>query len=112
MDQGRARARRQSHRRTGQSQFRYPGPERHGHRAGRAPTPGSTRDRRYSTCRTGLMETVAVRERLRMTTNESGGAEVVLDRPPANAIDLLTLTELKQAAENLSVDRSVRAVLL
>jgi len=58
------------------------------------------------------METLSVRERLRMTIDESGVAEVVLDRPPANAIDLLTLTELKQAAEVLSVDRSVRVVLL
>jgi enoyl-CoA hydratase/carnithine racemase len=58
------------------------------------------------------METLSVRERLRMTIDESGVAEVVLDRPPANAIDLLTLAELKQAAQILSVDRSVRAVLL
>src|SRR3989475_3895499 len=58
------------------------------------------------------METLSVRERLRMTIDESGVAEVVLDRPPANAIDLLTLTELKQAAEVLSVDRSVRVVML
>src|SRR6202166_4081683 len=57
------------------------------------------------------METLSVRERLRMTFNE-GVAEVVLDRPPANAIDLLTLAELKQAAQVLSLDRSVRAVLL
>jgi enoyl-CoA hydratase/carnithine racemase len=47
-----------------------------------------------------------------MTINESGVAEVVLDRPPANAIDLLTLAELKEAAQVLSVDRSVRVVLL
>ena len=59
-----------------------------------------------------MMETLSVRERLRMTINASGVAEVVLDRAPANAIDLLTLTELKQAAEVLSVDRSVRVVLL
>ena len=58
------------------------------------------------------METLSVRERLRMTINESGVAEVVLDRPPANAIDLQTLAELKQAAQVLSVHRSVRAVLL
>jgi hypothetical protein len=58
------------------------------------------------------METLSVRERLRMTINNAGVAEVVLDRPPANAIDFLTLAELKQAAQVLSVDRSVRAVLL
>src|SRR3982074_2931637 len=58
------------------------------------------------------METLSVRERLRMTIDESGVAEGVLDRPPANAIDLLTLTELKHAAQVLSVDRSVRVVLL
>src|ERR1700682_5901030 len=58
------------------------------------------------------METLSVRERLQMAIVESGGAEVVLDRPPANAIDVLTLAELKQAAQVLSVDRSVRAVLL
>src|SRR5438132_63749 len=58
------------------------------------------------------METLSVRERLRMTIDESGVAEVVLDRPPANAIDLLTLAKLKQAAQALSVDRSVRVVLL
>src|SRR6266852_8063449 len=58
------------------------------------------------------METLSVRERLRMTIDESGVAEVVLDRPPANAIDLLTLGELKQAAQVLSLDRSVRVVLL
>jgi enoyl-CoA hydratase/carnithine racemase len=59
-----------------------------------------------------LMETLSVRERLRMTIDKSGVAQVVLDRPPANAIDLQTLAELKQAAQVLSVDRSVRAVLL
>ena len=59
-----------------------------------------------------MMQTMSVRERLRMTINESGVAEVVLDRPPANAIDLLTLAELKQAAQALSVYRSVRVVLL
>ena len=58
------------------------------------------------------MESLSVRERLRMTIDESGVSEVVLDRPPANAIDLLTLAELKQAARALSVDRSVRVVLL
>jgi enoyl-CoA hydratase/carnithine racemase len=51
-------------------------------------------------------------ERLRLTVGESGIAEVVLDRPPANAIDLVTLTEVKQAAEALSLDKSVRVVLL
>jgi enoyl-CoA hydratase/carnithine racemase len=59
-----------------------------------------------------LMEIVSVRERLRMTIDEAGVAEVVLDRPPANAIDSVTLAELKQAAQVLSVDRAVRAVLL
>jgi enoyl-CoA hydratase/carnithine racemase len=51
-------------------------------------------------------------KRLRLTIDESGVAEVVLDRPPANAIDQVTLAELKQVAETLSLDRSVRAVLL
>lgn len=51
-------------------------------------------------------------ERLRVSVDGSGVAEVVLDRPPANAIDKHTLIELKQVAEDLSVDRSVRAVLL
>jgi len=58
------------------------------------------------------MKSLAARERLRVTIDESGVAEVVLDRPPANAIDLQSLAELKQAAQVLSVDRSVRAVLL
>jgi enoyl-CoA hydratase/carnithine racemase len=51
-------------------------------------------------------------ERLRLTIGDSGIAEVVLDRPPANAIDLLTLAEVKQAAQALSLDKSVRVVLL
>ena len=51
-------------------------------------------------------------ERLRLTVDQSGVAEVVLDRPPANAIDQLTLTELKQVAEVLTSARSVRAVIL
>jgi enoyl-CoA hydratase/carnithine racemase len=50
--------------------------------------------------------------RLRLTIDESGIAEVVLDRPPANAIDLLTLAELKQVAELLSLEKAVRAVML
>jgi enoyl-CoA hydratase len=51
-------------------------------------------------------------KRVRLTVDESGVAEVTLDRPPANAIDQVTLAELKQVAEALSVDSSVRAVLL
>jgi enoyl-CoA hydratase/carnithine racemase len=51
-------------------------------------------------------------KRLRWTVDESGVAEVVLDRPPANAIDLVTLAELKQAAQALSLDKAVRVVLL
>src|SRR3982074_413530 len=51
-------------------------------------------------------------ERVQLTVDESGVAEVTLDRPPANAIDQVTLGELKQVAEALSVDSSVRAVLL
>src|ERR1700736_5083396 len=51
-------------------------------------------------------------ERLRWMVDESGVAEVVLDRPPANAIDLVTLAELKQAAEALSLDTAVRVGLL
>ncbi|TMD56428.1 MAG: enoyl-CoA hydratase/isomerase family protein [Chloroflexi bacterium] len=51
-------------------------------------------------------------ERLRLTIGDSGIAEVVLDRPPANAIDLVTLAEVKEAAQALSLDRSVRVVLL
>jgi enoyl-CoA hydratase/carnithine racemase len=53
-----------------------------------------------------------VGERLRMTIDQSGIAEVVLDRPPANAIDMATLAELKRGAEALALDKSVRAVLL
>lgn len=52
------------------------------------------------------------RDRLRLSIDEAGIAEVVLDRPPANAIDLVTLGELRQVAEALSADRAVRAVLL
>ena len=51
-------------------------------------------------------------QRLRFSVDASGVAEVVLDRPPANAIDQLTLAELEQAAAQLSADGSVRAVLL
>jgi enoyl-CoA hydratase len=51
-------------------------------------------------------------ERLRLTIDDSGIAEVVLDRPPANTIDLVTLAEVKQAAQALSLDKSVRVVLL
>jgi enoyl-CoA hydratase/carnithine racemase len=51
-------------------------------------------------------------DRLRWTVDQSGVAEVVLDRPPANAIDLVTLAELKQAAQALSLDKAVRVVLL
>jgi enoyl-CoA hydratase/carnithine racemase len=58
------------------------------------------------------MGTPSVGERLRTTIDQSGIAEVVLDRPPANAIDMATLAELKRGAEALSLDKSVRAVLL
>ena len=51
-------------------------------------------------------------ERLRVAVDGSGVADVVLDRPPANAIDQQTLAELKQVAEELSVNSSVRVVLL
>ena len=51
-------------------------------------------------------------ERLRVAVDGSGAADVVLDRPPANAIDQQTLAELKQVAEELSVNSSVRVVLL
>jgi enoyl-CoA hydratase/carnithine racemase len=51
-------------------------------------------------------------ERLRLSIADSGIAEVVLDRPPANAIDLVTLAEVKEAAQALSLDKSVRVVLL
>src|ERR1700736_2532569 len=51
-------------------------------------------------------------ERLRWTVDESGVAEVVLDRPPANAIDMVTLAELKEVAQALSFDKTVRVVLL
>jgi enoyl-CoA hydratase/carnithine racemase len=50
--------------------------------------------------------------RLRLTMDESGVAEVVLDRPPANAIDLIMLAELKQVGEVLSLEKRVRAVVL
>ena len=52
------------------------------------------------------------RERVRLTIDEAGIADVLLDRPPANAIDLLTLGELKQVAEALTADRAVRVVML
>jgi len=51
-------------------------------------------------------------ERLRVAVDGSGLADVVLDRPPANAIDQQSLAELKQVAEELSVNSSVRVVLL
>jgi enoyl-CoA hydratase/carnithine racemase len=51
-------------------------------------------------------------ERLRLSIADSGIAEVVLHRPPANAIDLVTLAEVKEAAQALSLDKSVRVVLL
>ena len=47
-----------------------------------------------------------------MTIDGSGVAEVVLDRPPANAIDLVTLAEINDVAEALSLDKSVRVVML
>src|SRR5438270_756280 len=51
-------------------------------------------------------------KRLRMTIASSGVAEVVLDRPPANAIDLVTLAEINEVAETLSLNESVRVVML
>src|SRR5438445_4416980 len=51
-------------------------------------------------------------ERVRMTIDEAGVADVILDRPPANAIDLVTLIELKQVAEALTADSAVRVVML
>src|SRR5207302_1354676 len=51
-------------------------------------------------------------ERVRMTIDEAGVADVLLDRPPANAIDLVTLVELKQVAEALTADSAVRVVML
>lgn len=47
-----------------------------------------------------------------MTINEAGVAEVLLDRPPANAIDRVMLVELKQVAEALTADSAVRVVVL
>src|SRR5437879_10825691 len=52
------------------------------------------------------------RERVRLTIDEAGIADVLLDRPPANAIDLVTLAELKQVAEALTADSTVRVVML
>jgi enoyl-CoA hydratase len=51
-------------------------------------------------------------ERVRLTIDEGGVADVFLDRPPANAIDLVTLAELKQVAEALTTDSAVRVVML
>jgi enoyl-CoA hydratase/carnithine racemase len=51
-------------------------------------------------------------ERVRLTIDAAGVADVLLDRPPANAIDLVTLVELKQVAEALTADRGVRVVIL
>jgi enoyl-CoA hydratase/carnithine racemase len=47
-----------------------------------------------------------------MTIDSSGVADVVLDRPPANAIDLVTLAEINEVAEALSQNKSVRVVML
>ena len=64
------------------------------------------------------MSSVSVRpakeswKRLRMTIDSSGVADVVLDRPPANAIDLVTLAEINEVAEALSMNKSVRVVML
>ena len=52
------------------------------------------------------------RERVRLTIDEAGIADVLLDRPPANTIDLVTLAELKQVAEALTADSTVRVVML
>src|SRR5881397_1932981 len=51
-------------------------------------------------------------ERVRLTIDPAGVADVLLDRPPANAIDLMTLAELKQVAEALTTDSAVRVVML
>jgi len=51
-------------------------------------------------------------ERVRLTIDKAGVADVLLDRPPANAIDLVTLAELKHVAEALTADSTVRVVML
>jgi enoyl-CoA hydratase/carnithine racemase len=51
-------------------------------------------------------------ERVRLTIDKAGVADVLLDRPPANAIDLLTLVELKEVAEALTTEGAVRVVML
>src|SRR6202165_3352405 len=51
-------------------------------------------------------------ERVRLTIDAAGVAAVFLDRPPANAIDMVTLAELKQVAEALTMDSAVRVVML
>ncbi len=51
-------------------------------------------------------------ERVRLTIDAAGVADVVLDRPPANAIDLATLAELEQVAAALTADSAVRVVML
>src|ERR1700694_1430739 len=51
-------------------------------------------------------------ERVRLTIDAAGVADVLLDRPPANAIDLVTLLELKQVSEALTADSAVRVVML
>ena len=50
-------------------------------------------------------------ERVRLTIDPAGVADVTLDRPPANAIDLVTLNELKQVSEALTADSAVRVVM-
>src|SRR4030081_3169217 len=51
-------------------------------------------------------------ERVRLTIGEAGVADVLLDRPPANAIDLVMLVELKEVAEALTTEGAVRVVML
>jgi enoyl-CoA hydratase/carnithine racemase len=51
-------------------------------------------------------------ERVRLTIDKAGVADVLLDRPPANAIDLVTLVELKEVAEALTTEGAVRVVML
>jgi enoyl-CoA hydratase/carnithine racemase len=51
-------------------------------------------------------------ERVLLTIDPAGVADAILDRPPANAIDLVTLIDLKQVAEALTADSAVRVVML
>lgn len=51
-------------------------------------------------------------ERLSLDIDAAGIARVVLDRPPANALDLVAITELGRVAEILAAEDRVRVVVV